>query len=335
TSNSIYGTTATDAVGEETIPLTNGNFVTQTTTWNDGAVLQVGAATWGDGASGTTGAVSVSNSFIGDSNFDFLTFGIGTVALSNGNYIVQSDFYPDLSSKGTVSFGDGSTGTFGVVDSTNSLIGTTASDTIGSGGITLLAEGNYLISSPLYDDGGNANAGAVTLGDGTNGTLGSITTDNSVIGAKPNAGLGTIAYETVFQKAYMQFANDNTSGGTSGRVIVMQLPVTPTPTPTPTPAAPGFSFNDKVLISNTTFAARSELFRMVSPFGEYTNFTDFLNNYIAFDLFETFPDFEIVKIDETCVLKNLKQEKLDTILRYHIRQRPLIYYLDIPKTSLK
>ncbi len=316
-SNSIYGTTSGDQVGLVLIALTNGNFVTDTLQWNNGAFAGAGSATWGDGTSGTVAAVGATNSLVGTAFFDAVTFEIGSVALSNGNYVVVSDqFFPaPFTSKGAVSFGDGTSGTFGAADSTNSIIGSTNSDKVGSGDITLLAEGNYLISSPLYDDGANVNAGAVTLGDGTNGTLGTITSTNSVISGIANSGLGTIAVETVFQKAYINFANEGTEGSTgSGRVVVMQFPITPTPPTPPTPAAE-FSFDQKVQISNTTFVARSELFRSLHPFNEY------IKQYLEFPIKDELHPMIIKQKSKRFYLREGKLYDTRTLQKYFIRER--------------
>ncbi|MSR81125.1 MAG: hypothetical protein EXS11_10435 [Gemmataceae bacterium] len=67
--------------------------------------------------------------------------------------------------------GDGSTKD--TVVSGNSLIGSTAFDKVGSGGVTALSSGNYLVSSASWNNSGSlANAGAVTWGSGSAGVSG-------------------------------------------------------------------------------------------------------------------------------------------------------------------
>ena len=45
--------------------LNNGNYVVSSLSWDNGAVINVGAVTWGNGATGVTGEVSMANSLIG------------------------------------------------------------------------------------------------------------------------------------------------------------------------------------------------------------------------------------------------------------------------------
>ncbi|MEI7713910.1 MAG: hypothetical protein WCI94_20925, partial [Rhodospirillales bacterium] len=66
TSNSLYGTTTSDMVSTTgIIALSNGNYVVSSTYWDHSTVVDAGASTWGNGTTGTTGAVSTSNSIYG------------------------------------------------------------------------------------------------------------------------------------------------------------------------------------------------------------------------------------------------------------------------------
>ena len=47
------------------------------------------------------------------------------------------------------------------------LTGTAAGDQVGSSGVTVLSNGNYVVRSPDWDNGAVADAGAVTWGDAT------------------------------------------------------------------------------------------------------------------------------------------------------------------------
>jgi hypothetical protein len=80
---------------------------------------------------------------------------------------------------GAVTFGSGTTGISGAVTSTNSLVGSTANDYVGTGGVTALSNGNYVVDSFDWDGGD----GAVTFGDGKKGISGPITASNSLIGS--------------------------------------------------------------------------------------------------------------------------------------------------------
>jgi hypothetical protein len=94
---------------------------------------------------------------------------------------------------GAATWGNGTTGVKGSVSIVNSLIGTTVSDQVSSGGVVALTNGDYVVRSASWDkvDGGAlSNAGAVTFGSGTTGITGSVSAVNSVIGTTASSGLG-------------------------------------------------------------------------------------------------------------------------------------------------
>jgi len=192
--NSLLGAKANDHVGNGGVTaLTNGNYVAVSINWTNNTHANAGAATWGDGTHGTTGAVGPSNSLVGTSTNDQVGSG-GVVALPvNGNYVVTSRLWDrnGTADVGAVSWGDGIHGTFGDVAETNSLVGFTVSDQVGETGVTALANGNYVVASRLWNNGGNANAGAVTWGDGTTGVFGDITNANSLIGGTAGDRVGS------------------------------------------------------------------------------------------------------------------------------------------------
>ncbi len=162
-SNSLVGSTAGDAVGA--LPptvLANGNYVVASPQWANGASSAAGAATWGDGTLGVRGAVSAANSLIGSSASDQV--GSTVVALRNGNYVVASPGWSNgaTSAVGAVTWGSGNSGVVGAVSAANSLIGASASDRIGSARVIALDNGNYVVGSPLWDDGALSDVGAVT-----------------------------------------------------------------------------------------------------------------------------------------------------------------------------
>jgi hypothetical protein len=70
---------------------------------------------------------------------------------------------------GAVTWENGIGGITGVVSALNSLVGTTASDQVGYGGVTALSNGNYVVRSPAWDNGPVVSAGAVTWGVGLAG----------------------------------------------------------------------------------------------------------------------------------------------------------------------
>ncbi|MBS1633908.1 MAG: T9SS type A sorting domain-containing protein [Bacteroidetes bacterium] len=191
-SNSLVGTTPNDYVGESSVTaLTNGNYVVSSPSWSNGSATDAGAATWGNGSTGITGVVSSSNSLVGSSNDDEVAVN-GVMALANGNYVVVSPYWNNgsIAYAGAVTWGNGSTGITGVVSSSNSLVGSTDQDYIGFGPVTPLANGNYVVTSPLWDNGAVSEAGAATWGNGSTGITGIVSSSNSLIGASPNDNVG-------------------------------------------------------------------------------------------------------------------------------------------------
>ncbi|WP_034412339.1 YDG domain-containing protein, partial [Derxia gummosa] len=181
-----------------------------------------GAVTWVDGSngqsygSGSAGAlVSSSNSLIGNagdgvgalsnsvgsytysansqtstylyvSHTAHSTSADGLRVLANGNWLAVDTSWN--SSAGAVTFGLGASGLAGVVSSSNSLVGSTASDGIGNS-VLLLDNSNWVTWSSVWDNGAATNAGAVTWGSGTTGRTGAVSASNSLVGSD--------AYETV------------------------------------------------------------------------------------------------------------------------------------------
>jgi hypothetical protein len=207
--SSLIGATAGDQVGYVgTTPLTNGNYVVGSPYWDNpaGSIADAGAVTWGNGAAGTVGVVSSSNSLVGGSANDNVggapgAYGPanGITALTNGNYVVTSSFWDDPSpaktNVGAVTWGNGAGGTVGLVSSSNSLIGGTANDNVGglpssfiTNRVTALVSGHYMVDSYNWDNpsGPIANAGAVTFGNGIGGTVGLISSSNSLLGTVTN-----------------------------------------------------------------------------------------------------------------------------------------------------
>ncbi len=184
TSNSLYGSTANDRVGGGGVTaLSNGNYVVDSYAWSNGATSQVGAVTWVNGASGLAGVVSTSNSLYGTTANDQV--GIrGVTALSNGTYVVSSYAWSNGATTrvGAVTWANGATGLSGVVSTSNSLYGTTANDLVGSGGVTVLPNGRFVVVSGGWDNGGTLDAGAVTVADAS-GVVAAVSSANSAVGS--------------------------------------------------------------------------------------------------------------------------------------------------------
>ncbi|MAX40074.1 MAG: hypothetical protein CME33_26330, partial [Gimesia sp.] len=200
--NSLIGSSSGDLVGSGGITvLSNGNYVVNSPFWNNDAINDVGAITFGNGTTGVTGVISQSNSLIGANAGDSLGFSYsnssGVVALSNGNYIVGSPLWDHgtVEDAGALTWGNGTIGTTGVVSEANSLVGSSADDHVGDFkendvNITLLTNGNYVLSSPEWDNGAAADAGAVTFGSGTTGVTGEISSANSLVGTTAEDNVG-------------------------------------------------------------------------------------------------------------------------------------------------
>ncbi len=187
----LRGSTANDRVGESGIQvLASGNFVVRSSLWNGNR----GAVTWGSASTGfgaTTVTVSALNSLVGSTTGD----GVGStniVTLVNGHYVVISQTWNNLpkTSVGAVTWGNGYVGTSGAISSSNSLIGSTTNDQVGSGGIRALTNGHYVIASPSWD-GSFTNTGAVTWANGNGGTIGEISALNSLVGSFAGSLIGS------------------------------------------------------------------------------------------------------------------------------------------------
>ncbi len=198
--NSLTGSTAGDQVGSGDVITLNGSYVAASPTWNNGA----GAVTWINGASGLTGVVSAANSLVGSTFDDQVGSGYLT-ALSSGNYLVVSPNWDNSSTEdaGAVTWGSGAIGVKGAVSPANSLVGSTAGDQVGYYGADVLTNGNYVVRSPFWDNGGAANAGAVTWGSGAAGVNGAVSAANSLIGPGANASIGSFGITALTNGNYV------------------------------------------------------------------------------------------------------------------------------------
>ena len=198
--NSLVGTSALDRVGYFGVTaLNNGNYVVSSYRWDNGATEDVGAVTWGNGSTGTSGPVTPTNSLFGTSANDQVGgeiwngfYANSVIALTNGNYVVISKDWDNRSTEnvGAVTWGNGSTGIHGPVSPTNSLVGALQNDAVGSGGVTVLTNGNYVVRSLGWDNGDAVDAGSVTWGAGSTGISGAVTLTNSLVGTSTNNEVG-------------------------------------------------------------------------------------------------------------------------------------------------
>ncbi|WP_232530116.1 Calx-beta domain-containing protein [Rosistilla oblonga] len=191
-SNSLVGSKVNDYVGLAGVTrLSNDNYVVNSSSWGNGTATKAGAVTWGDGSTGITGVVSASNSLVGSKANDRVGYGDVT-SLGNGNYVVRSYLWDNgaATDAGAVTWGDGSSGVRGVVNASNSLVGSKANDSVGNAGVTVLNNGNFVVSSAFWANGAASRAGAVTWGDGSTGVSGAVSDSNSLVGSKAQDRVG-------------------------------------------------------------------------------------------------------------------------------------------------
>ncbi|WP_158284113.1 filamentous hemagglutinin N-terminal domain-containing protein, partial [Azospirillum sp. TSO22-1] len=143
-----------------TVRALSGGNVVVTSSGDDTGGANAGAVYLFDG---TTGALisTLTGTTAGDA-----VGSTGVTALGNGNYVVRSSNWANgtAASAGAVTWGSGTAGVAGTVSAANSLVGTSATDLVGSGGVTVLSNGNYVVRSSNWANGTAASAGAVTWG---------------------------------------------------------------------------------------------------------------------------------------------------------------------------
>jgi hypothetical protein len=187
---SLTGIVSSDNTGSAVTALTNGNYVVYSSGWHSGAIYNAGAATWCSGTAETVGTVTVANSLVGSAGGD-----AGTVyPLTNGNYIVVCYQWDNgaLANAGAVAWGSGTGVTAGVISSSNALTGSKANDEIGRTH-NVLPNGNYVISSSEWDNGALVDAGEVTWCNGATGTVGVVSSSNSLVGSTTEDNVGYVA----------------------------------------------------------------------------------------------------------------------------------------------
>ena len=202
--------------GETFATLTNGNVVI--TAPNDDAGGGSAASSTGAGAvylyNGQTGGLisTLTGSHAGDQlggSSSFSTGGvtaIGVIALTNGNFVIDSPKWNG--GLGAVTWGNGTSGVSGIVSAANSLVGSTSSDSVGFNGagfssITELSNGNYVVVSPSWNNGSVAGAGAVTWGNGTTGVSGVVSPANSLVGSTKSDGVGYLGVKALSNGNYV------------------------------------------------------------------------------------------------------------------------------------
>jgi hypothetical protein len=126
-------------------------------------------------------------------------FGAAVVALSTGNVVITSP-YDDAggTDAGAVYLFNGATGAL-----MSTLRGSQTNDSVGSGGVTALSNGNYVVSSPYWDNAGVVDAGAVTWVSGTSGVSGAVTSSNSLVGSQTTDYVGNYGVTALSNGSYV------------------------------------------------------------------------------------------------------------------------------------
>ena len=206
------------------VVLSNGNYVVSSPRANAGGFTDSGAVTWCNGTTGCAGEISSSNSIIGSSDFDAtvqstLTQNLVITTLNNGNYVIRMPLWNNgtVVDVGLVAWCSGTTGCTGSASSSRGIYGSTTDDQVGSGGVTALSNGNFVVRSSLWDLSGSAtNVGAVTWCNGTTGcTAGQVTTSNSLHGTTTGNDVGGTGIAALTNGNYVVQSSSWDNGSTS------------------------------------------------------------------------------------------------------------------------
>lgn len=168
--------------------LPSGSWVAADPTWDavSPTIVDAGMVFWSAGTGAVSGPINATNALVGSHAGDHI--GESVTVLTNGNVVVVSPSWTDGATAhvGAVTWMSGTTGRVGPVTHDNSLVGSTANDRVGSGGLVALAEGHFEVFSPAWDStdlarSNKVDKGAVSVGDGAAGsTVGPLTHVNSV-----------------------------------------------------------------------------------------------------------------------------------------------------------
>src|ERR1041384_2992803 len=179
----IIGPVGSGAFGTNVTVLPNGNFVVTDPAYDaPGPIADVGAVYLYDGV--TLAVISTLTS----SSANDRVGSDGITVLGSGNFVARSTNWNNgaATNAGAVTWGSGTSGVSGVVSAANSLVGSTANDSVGFPGVIALNNGNYVVRSTEWDNGAATNAGAVTWGNGITGVNGEVSAANSLVGTTAN-----------------------------------------------------------------------------------------------------------------------------------------------------
>ena len=188
--NSRVGGSPSDRIGDHpVVVLANGNYAAESASWDGNGASNAGAVTFCKGNQPCTGLVSMTNSLVGGMSAR-IGFGGTILPLTNGNYVARTSIFHNGETVSAVTFCNGISGCHAAVGEENSLFGTANDQT--SSRITPLNNGNYVVASPSWDNGGTADVGAATFCSGTTGCIGAaVSTSNSLVGVTTDDNIGS------------------------------------------------------------------------------------------------------------------------------------------------
>ena len=183
--NSLVGATANDRIGSSGTIVAGTKIAILSPHWSNAGQADAGAITWADPTTGITGVVSAANSLVGDVAGDLVgNAGLQSVNFGNSFFALTANWHGN---RGALTWIDGAAPRVGTINSTNSLVGDTAGDQIGSQGIYNLNAGKSLLFSPSW----NSNRGAVTWVNQDGTTTGVVGSANSLVGVTAGDRVGS------------------------------------------------------------------------------------------------------------------------------------------------
>ena len=205
--NSLVGSTAGDQIGSGLWDTFGSRIVILSPNWNNGgSAATAGAMTWADAGAAITGPVTAANSLVGgrandrvgNNGIDFLTDSLSVVRSTNwgGN-------------AGAATWITNAAPLTGLVSSSNSLVGSSSNDFVGSGGISY-GSGYAVLRSTSW----NGNRGAVTWIAGTAPVTGVVSSQNSLVGVDPGDSVGNSGVNFLANgNYYVRSSSFNNSAG--------------------------------------------------------------------------------------------------------------------------
>src|SRR5688572_24991408 len=134
--------------------------------WHLLLIIILGVLVGGVQADPIEGVISATSSVIGMSTGDRIGSD-GVTELPTGNIVIISpNWSGGMGAVTCLMPAEYRTGNI-IVSGANSLVGSATTHSVGSGGITVLENGNYVVRSPLWDNGATGDVGAATWVNGT------------------------------------------------------------------------------------------------------------------------------------------------------------------------